>query len=112
MMQTSNPDVSSASSAICPGSKNLFEGMGKHYLRVVFTVYWMDAMPSTEVFYFTQHPIRLNPHGIQTLQQTILDLLKSHNKAATPMNAVYVCYSGVELDDADITSAGWHIVAG
>ncbi len=97
---------------ICPGQAAMFEDdAAEAYLRMVFTVYWQDACPSTEIFYL-KHGFRLNPTSIGQLEAYIIDFLKKEGVTNTPLATVYICYSGVELTDQDVSDLGSRIIGG
>lgn len=97
--------------AICPGQMTLMDNGDKHFLRVVFMCYWMNGQPSTEVFYVTDHPIRLNPTSIEAFEKDVLELM--HNFSETrAMKLTYIGYSGIEMSPSDVTAAGWHMIMG
>lgn len=100
------------SDAICPGQKALFQNDGSnHYLRVVFLVYWQDAMPSAGVFYLHEHPFVLSIGGIADLQNDVMTVLKANTTGAAPLQAIYLGYEGVEMTPSDVTAAGWHVLS-
>lgn len=100
------------SDVICPGQRALFSNDGSsHYLRAVFTVYWQNAMPSTEVFYLHEHPFRLSITGITALQDEILAAIKVHATEMTaPIRAIYLGYEGIEMTPKDVADAGWRVL--
>ena len=101
------------SDAICPGQKALFNNDGSHhFLRIVCTVYWQNAMPSTEVFYLHEHPFVLSFSGIADLQDDILATMKKNAAGGTtPIRAIYVGYEGVQMTPDDVTNVGWHLLS-
>lgn len=96
--------------AICPGQKELLPGDSPFYLRAIFTVYWQDAMPSTEPLYLHNRPPVLTLAGISALQDDIVRLL-ADNVGGTPQRAIYLGYSGIEMTDQEVADAAWRVLA-
>lgn len=104
-------DTMSNQGAICPGQKTLMDNGDKHFLRIVFMCYWMFSEPSCEVFYVTQHPIRLNPSSITKFENDVLKLMHTNgHMRAFKLN--YIGYSGIEMSSGDVSDAGWHVIMG
>lgn len=104
-------ETTESQGAICPGQKTLMDNGDKRFLRVVFGCYWMNGQPSSEVFYVTQHPLRLNPSSITKFENDVLGLMHTNGEARA-MKLTYVSYSGVEMSASDVTDAGWHVIMG
>lgn len=85
---------------------------GPPYFRLVFTAYWTDTSPSTEVFYARRHGIFFTYKGISALEDYAFQLLQAH---ATDSELDGVIYTGgvpIELDPDDVTAIGWRLVEG
>lgn len=101
-----------AQSAICPGNQQLFEGNGDHYLRCVFTVYWSDSPPSTEIFYLTNHPLRLSVTGVSALEDDVMGLLRLYYGYTRVLRVIFLNYSGVEMTPEQAQEQGWYVING
>lgn len=89
----------------------MFKMTGTAYLRVVFTAYWTDSMPSTELFFLNVPPMPVGLSGIANLERTILMILKAHNHSRA-QQVIYVGFSVVELTESEINALTWRIVPG
>jgi hypothetical protein len=78
---------------------------GPYVLRVVFTVYWMNDYPSTEIFYM--------PGVIATnsLEEKIVDLLQTNYPETQPMRAIFVTQSPFEVTELEVTDFGWRMIS-
>jgi hypothetical protein len=91
---------SSTEAAICPGQAASFQRAedASPLLRLVFQVYWLNAMPCAEVFY--AESVLLTPNGIATMIETALKNLN----AARALDAEYLGYSGIEVTPAEMAA--------
>jgi len=101
--------------AICPGQQVLMDRDTEHhnhtqYLRAVFTVYWMDACPSTEIFYRAGYPLRLHPQGIAELENEVLTTLQEWDETTRAQTAIFITYIGVMMSEQDVEDAGWRMI--
>lgn len=98
--------------AICPGQKTLLNpSLGKNYLRAVFMVEWMGAMPGVEEFFLHEHRIAFNPDGKAALEKHVAGLLRSNARDAV-YSVTYLCYEGFQMTDDQVTDAGWRFIVG
>jgi hypothetical protein len=95
---------------VCPGQKELMPGDSPFYLRATFTIYWDNAMPSTEEVYLHNRPPVLTLSGITAFQDEIVRLFAA-NSANTPIRAKYQNYSGIELTDEEVKDLGWRVLS-
>ena len=78
------------------------------YYRTVFTVYWEDASPSTELFYLIG-PVQFSPVSIRTMEQFILTQMQDWYSPRA-LTVIYVTHGAVEMSAADIAAAGWRVI--
>ena len=98
--------------AICPGQRSLLNpDLGSDYLRVMFSVEWIGAMPSAEEFFLHKHRIVFNPSGKTALENHVAGLLKVHARDAV-YRVKYLCYAGFQMTDDEVIEAGWRFIAG
>jgi hypothetical protein len=102
--------------AICPGQQALMDRDEEHhrnhtqYLRAVFTVYWTDACPSTEIFYLAGYPLRLHPQGIADLEQEVLTTIQEWDETMRAQTAIFITYIGVMMSEQDVQDADWRMI--
>ena len=102
-------------SPVCPGSANLLpseDHEGHRYLRLMFTVYWMDASPQALDIYYTCKRIWFSCKGIQQLQSDVLALVSANVTDRECIDVVFGGYLGVHLDPDDVEALGWKVVVG
>ncbi len=77
-------------------------------LRVVFTAYWQDASPSSEVF-FLQNRSHVDLKCIAMLEQIVTTLLSTWSTTAL-VGVVYIGQNEIELSEDDINQIGWRMI--
>jgi hypothetical protein len=81
------------------------------YLRVMFTAYWDDESPSTELFYLVVPPTSVNLAGIAKLEAAILSVLKAHTQSRA-QRLIYLGNTQIDVTEAEINALTWRIVPG
>jgi hypothetical protein len=78
------------------------------YMRTVFTVYWQDASPSAEIFYFAG-PMRMNPTDLTTMEQYVLSLMQEWYSTRADV-ATFISHCEVFMSPDEVTAAGWRVL--
>jgi hypothetical protein len=77
--------------------------------RVVFTAYWTDASPSTEVFYFHNQALQLSVSTVSELQSELLTLMQTWHGSRIH-SLVFITFTSIVMTADDVMEAGWHVI--
>jgi hypothetical protein len=93
--------------------------MSDRFIRAVFTVYWVDVPPSTEIFYI---PMSYNPDkpavyiesstSIAAIEAKVLALINTTKMTTRAYQVIFVSDRPIRLSANEIASAGWAVISG
>jgi hypothetical protein len=82
------------------------------HLRMVFTVYWQTANPSTEMIYLAAPPAESLPlRIIAAAEAEVLAMVTAHAEpGAVPLQAIYIADRAVDMSPEEVTAADWRVM--
>jgi hypothetical protein len=87
------------------------EQFGPYVLRAVFTVYWMNDYPSTEIFYMPLGSYEPGVIATNRLEEKIVVLLQTNYPETQPMRAIFVTQSPFEVTELEVADFGWRMIS-
>jgi hypothetical protein len=81
-----------------------------YVLRAVFTIYWMNDYPSTEVFYLPRGSYNPGVVATNMLEQHIIELLQANYPATQPLRAVFVTQAPFEVTATEVSELAWRVI--
>ena len=83
------------------------------FLRLVFTVYWDGAEPSTEPLYLQSAlPAHLTSAEISSAEDQCLAMMKAHaGMDCVPLRAIFIAAYPIDLSVTEVSALGWRLMA-
>lgn len=87
-------------------------GFGATHIRATFMVYWQDAFPSLEIFYFPSHFGHHMSHlkGITHIESFVKSEMDKHYKTDRIIDVLLAGVLAMTMGESDLNEIDWHLV--